>query len=160
MSNREWTPEQKQAASDRMKERHALQKSSEVKTSMRIPMGSRRNLTTVNDTPDGYVDRWVNDVTGRISRIKQAGYEHVQDASVGDSNVDGTHSQDGVVSRDMGQGTTAYLMRQKREDFEEDQTAKQVVVDESEDSIRRGPNDNKNDGYYGSVSIGRPNSKS
>jgi len=156
---REWTKEQKQAASDRMKERHSQQKSSEVKKAMRIPMGSRRNLTSVNDTPEGYVDRWVNDIAGRITRIKQAGYEHVQAASVGDSSVDGTHSEDGVVSRDMGQGVTAYLMRQRREYFEEDQAEKQKIVDESEDSIRRNPNDNRNDGYYGSVSIGRPNSK-
>lgn len=157
--SREWTEEQKQAASDRMKERHATQKSSEVKTAMRIPMGSRRNLTTVNDTPDGYVDRWVNDSTGRIARVKQAGYEHVQTASVGDSNVDSTHSEEGVVSRDMGQGVTAYLMRQRKDYFEDDQREKQKVVDESEESIRRNPNDNRNDGYYGGISIGRPNSK-
>lgn len=157
--SREWTEEQKQAASDRMKERHATQKSSEVRKAVRIPMGGRRNITTVNDTPDGYIDRWVNDSTGRISRVKQAGYEHVQAASVGDSNVDGTHSEDGVVSRDMGQGVTAYLMRQRKDYFEEDQAAKQVIVDESEDSMRRNPNDQRDDGYYGSVAIGRPNSK-
>jgi len=157
--SREWTEEQKQAASDRMKERHALQKSGEVREAMRIPMGGRRNITTVNDTPEGYVDRWVNDVTGRISRIKQAGYEHVQAASVGDSNVDGSHCEDGVVSRDMGQGVTAYLMRQRKDYYDDDQRAKQVIVDESEDSMRRSSNDKRNDGFYGSVDIGRPNSK-
>ena len=155
---REWTEEQKQAASDRMKQRHLAQITGETKDAMRIPMGGKRNLTTVNDTPDGYIDRWTNDSGDRISRIKRAGYEHVTAANVGDSGVDGTHSKDGVVSRDMGQGVTAYLMRQRVDYFKEDQAAKQETVDSSEEAIRRTSDDKRDDGYYGSVSIGRPKS--
>jgi len=150
-----WTDEQRAAASERMKSINAKKKSSEIGTSMRIPIGGRRNLTGVTDTPDGFVDRWVNDKAGRIDRFKRAGYENVQAASVGDSGVDSTHADAGVVSRDMGQGVTAYLMRQRQDYFKDDQTAKQKDVDASEESIRRDVETKLKDGHYGGVTIGR-----
>lgn len=155
MKKREWTKEQRQAASDRMKQRHTSEKQSEIKTSMRVPVGGRRNITTVNDTPSGYVDRWVNDLNGRLGTYKKAAYEHVEQAAIGDPNVDGTHATAGVVSKDMGQGVTAYLMRQRADYFKEDQVAKQQVVDATEDSIRRDVKDKLKDGHYGSVVIDR-----
>ncbi len=155
MKKREWTKEQRQAASDRMKERHATEMSAKIGSALRVPIGGSRNITTVNDTPDGYVDRWVNDSDGRINRFKQAGYENVSAASVGDSGVDGTHSESGVVSKQMGQGVTAYLMRQRKDYFNEDQTAKQEHVDSTEESIRRDVKEKLNDGHYGSVIIDR-----
>ncbi len=155
MSKREWTEEQRQAASDRMKERHAQDKSAKVSSSMRVPVGGRRNITAVSDTPEGYVDRWVNDQNGRINLFKKAGYENVETATIGDSGVDGTHASAGVVSKEMGQGVTAYLMRQSETDFKEDQTTKQRDVDATEDSIHRDVKDKIKDGYYGSVTIDR-----
>lgn len=150
-----WSDERRKAASDRMKEVNEQKKQTDVSSSMRVPVGGRRNVTTVNDTPDGYVDRWVNDVPGRIDRFKQAGYECVSAASVGDSGVDGTHSESGVVTRDMGKGTTAYLMRQRQDYFASDQKEKQLNVDASEESIRRDVKDKLNNGHYGSVAIDR-----
>jgi len=150
-----WTDEQRKAASDRMKAINETKKSAKVSQALRIPIGGSRNVTAVNDTPDGYVDRWVNDQPGRIERLKQAGYENVQAADVGDSGVDDTHAQAGVVSRDMGQGVTAYLMRQRKDYFMEDQKAKQLKVDETEDTIRRDVKNKLNDGHYGGVTINR-----
>jgi len=150
-----WTDERRQAASDRMKEVNERKKKSEVSNSMRVPVGGRRNVTTVNDTPDGCIDRWVNDAPGRVDRFKRAGYECVSAASIGDSGVDGSHSESGVVTRDMGKGTTAYLMRQRKEYFVADQKEKQCAVDESEESIRRDVKDKLHDGHYGSVAIDR-----
>lgn len=152
---KKWTDEQRQAASDRMKERLASEKKSNVRSSMRVPVGGARNITSVNDTPEGYVDRWVNDKDGRIDKFKRAGYENVQTASVGDSGVDSSHAESGVVSRDMGQGVTSYLMRQRQDYFNEDQAAKQTKVDETEDSIRRDVKNKLKDGHYGSVVIDR-----
>lgn len=149
----EWTKEQRQAASDRMKQRHAQKKSASKTGAMRVPVGGSRNVTTVNDTPEGYVDRWVNDSEGRVERFKRAGYENVSSASVGDSGVDASHAEGGVVSREMGQGVTAYLMRQRVDYFEEDQAAKQQTVDDSEDSIRRDVDNKLQDGHYGKVTI-------
>jgi hypothetical protein len=155
MTKRKWTDEQRQAASERMKERHTAEQVTVKRSSMRVPVGGSRNITSVNNTPEGYVDRWVNDKDGRLIRFKNAGYEHVDSASVGDSGVDGTHAEAGVVSRDMGQGVTAYLLRQKQEFFNEDQAAKQISVDATEDSIRRDVKNKLKDGHYGSVIIDR-----
>lgn len=155
MKKREWTDEQKSAASERMKKRHEQTKQVSVGKSMRVPIGGSRNITNVNDTPDDSVDRWVNDQDGRIDRFKRAGYENVQAASVGDSGVDCTHSESGVVSRNMGQGVTAYLMRQSKDFYNQDQAAKQQKVDDSEESIRRDVKDKLSDGHYGSVKIDR-----
>jgi len=155
MSKREWSDKQRKAASDRMKQRHASEKTAVVSKQMRVPVGGRRNITTVNDTPAGYKDRWVNDGSGRLDRFKKAGYEHVSAADVGDSGVDGTHAEAGVVSKDMGKGTTAYLMRQREDYFNDDQAAKQRDVDATEDSIRRDVKDKLKDGHYGSVIIDR-----
>lgn len=149
-----WTEEQKQAASERMKQKHAAKRTAEVRDRVRVPIGANRDITAVHDTPDDYVDRWVNDIHGRIEKFKQAGYEFVESASVGDEVVDGTHAQAGVVSKDMGKGVTAYLMRQRKEYFEEDQKAKQAIVDRTEESMRR-TKSNKPDetGHYGEVKI-------
>lgn len=151
---RKWTDEQKQAASARMKQMNEARKSGDTKARMRVPIGGHREITSVQDTPDGYVDRWVNDVPGRIEKFKRAGYELVESASVGDSFVDGTHDESGVVSRDMGKGVTGYLMRQRKDYYLEDQNEKQKTVDDIEDSLRRDKNEDRNDGRYGEVKIG------
>jgi hypothetical protein len=150
-----WTEAQKKAASERMKAVNENKKTAAVSQAMRIPVGGSRNVTAVNDTPDGYVDRWVNDKPGRIDKFKRAGYENVQAADIGDSGVDATHAQAGVVSREMGQGITAYLMRQRKDYFKDDQKAKQLAVDATEDSIRRDVKNKLNDGHYGGVTIDR-----
>jgi len=151
--SREWTPEQKEAASKRMRERHEANKTAEVKARIRTPIGAKRDITAVHDTPDGFVDRWVNDELGRVDKFKQAGYENVESAKVGSS--DDSHAENGVVSRDMGKGVTAYLMRQRVEDFNEDQAEKQKYVDSTEESMRKSKtnaNESK-DGTYGEVRI-------
>jgi hypothetical protein len=155
MSNT-WSPERKAAASLRMKEQNEAKKSAAVQTKMRIPIGANRDITNVNDTPDGYKDRWVNDDGSRVAKFSSAGYEHVPDADMGSSNVDGSHAKDGVVSKDMGKGVTAYLMRQREDYFAEDQAEKQKIVDSTEESMRKAnvKKENSTDGTYGEVKIG------
>lgn len=153
-----FTEEQRQAASERMKAMHAAKKDVREKQEIRknrVPVGARRDITAVKDTPEGYVDRWVNDNPGRIQKFRDAGYEFVPKASVGDSGVDGTHNEDGVVSRDMGKNVTAYLMRQRKDYFQEDQAEKQKLVDQTEESMRRSKNETRSDGLNGEVKIGR-----
>ena len=152
---KEWTEEQKKAASERMKQMHLSKKAQEVSERKRIPVGARRDITAVHDTPKDCVDRWVNDVPGRIQKFREAGYELVETASVGDSGVDGTHSDQGVVSRDMGKGVTAYLMRQRKEWYQQDQAEKQKYVDSTEESMRRNKSETRSDGLNGEVKIGR-----
>jgi len=150
-----WTDEQRKAASERMKSINESKRSAEVSQAMRVPVGGSRDVTAVSDTPEGYLDRWVNDKPGRVEKFKRAGYENVSAAQIGDIGVDGTHAKAGVVSRDMGQGVTSYLMRQRKDYFESDQAAKQKIVDASEESIRRDVKDKIKDGYYGDVIVGR-----
>lgn len=152
---REWSEERKEQARLKYQEKHAVKKATRTMERIRIPVGARRDITAVRDCPDGYRDRWVNDKPGRIDKFKQAGYENVGSANVGDDGVDGTHAESGVVSRDMGQGVTAYLMRQRMEHFQEDKTEKQRHVDETENSIRRKKTENSNDEFNGEINIGR-----
>ncbi len=153
--SREWTEEQKEAASKRMKEINVAKKSADASQRVRVPIGTNRDVTAVRTTPDGYTDRWVNDKPSRIERFKQAGYEHVESAQVGDVGVEGTHSENGVVSRDMGKGETAYLMRQRQDYFDEDQATKQRDIDKTVQSLRRDKikSTESTDGSYGEVRI-------
>lgn len=148
-----WSEDQKQAASEAIGKRNEAKKSADAKERVRVPIGARRDITAVRDQDPDFQYRWANDSPGRIKRLQEAGYELVESAKIGDSNVDGTHNEDGVVSRDMGKGTTAYLLKQRRDYFLEDQAEKQKIVDESEEEMRRDINENRNDGRYGEVKI-------
>ena len=117
----------------------------------RVPISGSRNVLTVEGQDNDFVYRWVNDKDGRIDRFKAAYYELVKDdVKVGDKTVDSASGNNGNVSKDVGNGITAYLMRIKKEWFLEDQAAKQVEVDRSEESMKRELN-KQGDGSYGGV---------
>lgn len=119
----------------------------------RIPVSGHRDVLTVQGKQEGFVYRWVNDVDSRIARFKAAGYELVEDdVEVGTPTVDNPGKYGSVVSKDVGRGTTAYLMRIPEEFYSEDQAAKMRQVDESEADMKRTLNSG-HDGTYGSVKI-------
>lgn len=153
---KEWSEERKSAAKDAYAKRTEAKKSADAKERVRTPLGAKRDILNVQNTPDGYVDRIVNDLPGRIDRFKAAGYEVVEDAQLGTSHVDGNQASQGVVTKDVGKGVNAVVMRQRKEFYEEDQTAKQRDIDETESAMRRKKvNSNEsNDGTYGEVKIG------
>lgn len=151
-----WTKEQKEAASKRMKEMHEAKKSADAKERIRVPIGAKRDVLTVQNPEEGYVYRIVNDNPGRIDRFKQAGYELVEGATLGTSHVDGNQSGQGVVSKDVGKNVTAFVMRQREDWYNEDQSVKQRKIDEAEEGMRKkkvNPNEST-DGTYGEVKIG------
>lgn len=152
----EWTKAQKEAASKKMKEVHKAKKSSDAKDRVRTPLGAKRDILNVQNTPDGYVDRIVNDVPGRVDRFKAAGYEVVENAQLGTSHVDGNSSGQGASTKDVGKGVNAIVMRQREEFYEEDQAAKQAKIDETENAMRRKKvkSNESEDGTYGEVKIG------
>lgn len=100
----------------------------------------QRGPQSINGTKDpNYVYRFVNDTGSRIHNFQQAGYELVKDdeLTVGDSRVQdaselGTSKR--VISND---GTTSYLMRIKKEWYDEDQKAKAQAIDEQEAAMRQ-----------------------
>ena len=119
----------------------------------RVPVSGRRDILTVEGKDPSYVYRWVNDVEGRIDMFKDGGYEVVtHDVKVGEKDVDSSKGTGSVVTKNVGAGTTAVLMRIKKEWYEEDQKAKQDEVNRSEEDMRRELN-KRDDGRYGSVKI-------
>ena len=177
-----WTQERKDAASAKMKARHAAktggtaaippsaippsansfsdEQKAAAKTALaekrietkRVPMGSARNILPVHDTPDGYVDRWIKDSPGRLEKALKSGREFVREATVGDRQVDRGSSVGAVVHND-NDGTPLYLMRIPKEYYDEDQKAKQEVVDKKEDGLRR-PKTKQWDGFESESTIG------
>jgi len=98
-----------------------------------------------------YVYRFVNDTGSRIHNFQAAGYEFVSDVDmkVGDSRVfdpSDNSSNKRVISND---GTTSYLMRIKKEFYDEDQAAKAALNDETEQAMKRDATQDR----YGSLKI-------
>lgn len=122
----------------------------DAKKPTRIPMG-RRNVLKVHglEEDENYHYRFFNDVGDRLLQCLDAGYEFVpkEGMQVGDKTVDSARGTESVVKKGVGNGVVAYLMRIPREFWEEDQAAKQRLVDQSEEGIRKP----KVDGAYGSV---------
>lgn len=118
----------------------------------RTPVG-QRNILTVKGKDPNYEYRIVNDVEDRIAQFQEAGYELVPDdaVDVGDKRVSQGTSVGSKKVFSVGQGTKAYVMRIKKEWYEEDQRAKQRRVDAQESSIR----EKALDGTYGKLDITR-----
>lgn len=100
------------------------------------------------DKDPNFVYRFVNDTGSRVSNFQQAGYEMVQDELiVGDSRViDPSDLGSGkkVTSND---GTISYLMRIKKEWFDEDQAKKDAYTKETEATMKK----EASQGMYGSI---------
>lgn len=101
------------------------------------------------DKDPNFVYRFVNDTGSRVSNFQQAGYEMVQDTEllVGDSRVFdpsdiGTGKK--VTSND---GTVSYLMRIKKEWFDEDQAKKDAYTKETEAAMKK----EASQGMYGRI---------
>lgn len=129
----------------------------------RTPLsGIRRKLSYDNQDKD-YVYRWVNDNDRRLQNAQEGGYEFVEKADrddhAGDDDVTNENAGVGsaiskIVNRD---GTKAYLMRIKKEWYEEDQREKQKIPDQIEAQIMRRDDDNARklgDSVIGKVEIG------
>jgi hypothetical protein len=124
-----------------------------VKRVVRKPLFQRGPQSISGDKDPNFVYRFVNDTGSRIEQMKQAGYEIVEDDNlvVGDSRVSDPSQQGSgkrVISKD---GTVSYLMRQKKDWYEEDQQAKQKHNDEIEAAMKQ----QASEGMYGSIKTSR-----
>jgi hypothetical protein len=124
-----------------------------VKRVVRKPLFQRGPQSISGDKDPNFVYRFVNDTGSRIEQMKQAGYEIVEDDSliVGDARVSDPSQQGSgkrVISKD---GTVSYLMRQKKEWYDEDQQAKQKHNDEIEAAMKQ----QASEGMYGSIKTSR-----
>lgn len=127
------------------------EKSRKVNTTKRIPVSGNRDILSVEGKDPNFVYRWVNDVDGRVDRFKLGGYEVVEhDVEVGQRTVETSNGTSSVVSKNVGVGRTAYLMRIPKEYYDEDQKVKNKLIDDSEADMKRALNSNQN-GTYGKV---------
>lgn len=114
----------------------------------RAPTAGRNVLTVRADDKDpNFEYRIVNDTGDRIAEFKERGYEFVSgDVKVGDRRIDAGSSEGSSIRVSVGGGTQGYLMRIRKDWYQEDQAAKQAEVDKTETSLQSG-------GDYGQVKI-------
>lgn len=120
----------------------------------RTPINGTRNRLTVRGQEPGYVYRVVNDVDDRIQTFQEMGYEIVTDGNitVGDKRITNPAQEGSPVKVSVGQGVQAYVMRQKKEWYDEDQSSKQKSVDELEKTMHK---EASGEGFYGKLNISR-----
>lgn len=118
----------------------------------RTPVGQRQILNVRGKDPE-YVYRIVNDVGDRIGQFQEGSWELVSaaDVKVGDKRVDIASAQGTNASVTVDKtGQKAYVMRIRKEFYDEDQEAKQVQLRRLEDSMR---SEATQSGLTGSISI-------
>lgn len=120
-----------------------------------IKDGFRNRLTVRGKDPD-FEYRFVNDLDDRLTVMQERGWEIVSDKNVqiGDKRVADPTAEGTPRTISAGGGVTSYLMRIKKEFYEEDQDAKRAYVQRLEDSVKP-TKEQRNDGFYGEVTVKR-----
>lgn len=118
----------------------------------RVPVGTRNVLSVTGKDPD-YVYRIINDSGDRVQEFLDAGYELVEKDSVrvGDKRVNSATPEGTKAQVSVGGGQKAYVVRIKKEWYEEDQARKQEYVNQLEASTKA----KALDGTYGKLEITR-----
>jgi hypothetical protein len=118
----------------------------------RTPVG-RRNVLTVNGKDPNYVYRIVNDTGDRVQAFLDAGYvfEGAKAVSVGDKRVGQVAPEGANAQVSVGQGVKAFVMKQRKEWYDEDQIAKAEQIKAVEDATKQ----KALDGTYGTYGIER-----
>lgn len=114
---------------------------------------SQRNILTVKGKDPAFEYRIVNDVEDRITQFLEAGYEIVQNSSVevGDIRASMGTPVGTAKQLSVGNGIKAFVMRIKKDWYDEDQRAKLRQVAAQETSIT----EKALDGNYGKLEISR-----
>lgn len=117
----------------------------------RKPLTQRGPQAIAGDKDANFVYRFVNDTGSRIANFQAAGYELVtsDDLTVGDNRVSDASdlgSAKRVISND---GTTSYLMKIKKEWYDEDQATKSAALAEQEAAMKQ----DAVNGMYGKLNI-------
>lgn len=134
-----------------MSEKDALSKTPSGRP-QRTPVG-QRNILTVKGKDPAFEYRIVNDIDDRIAQFKEAGYEIVPDeaASIGDKRVNAATAIGSGKQISVGQGTKAYLMRIRKEWYQEDQVTKLGHAAALEQATK----EKALDGTYGELKLSR-----
>jgi len=118
----------------------------------RTPVGTR-NVLTVAGKEAGYEYRIINDSGDRVQEFLDAGYELVEKDSVrvGDKRVNAASAEGSKAHLSVGQGQKAFVVRIKKEWYDEDQARKQAHVNQLEEATKA----KALDGTYGKLEISR-----
>jgi len=105
----------------------------------RKPLFQQGPQAVAGEMDPNFVYRFVNDNGSRISNFQAAGYEFVEDADlrVGDSRVFDPSDSGSAKIVTSNDGSRAYLMRIKKEWYDEDQAKKAERVDEQEAAMKK-----------------------
>jgi len=116
----------------------------------RTPINGTRNVLKIKGQEAGYQYRVVNDEGDRVAQLEAAGYEIVTDqgVQVGDRRVAKATQEGSPIKVSVGGGQQGYVMRIKKDWYDEDQAAKLKQVNELESQIRK---DAKAGADYGDV---------
>lgn len=120
---------------------------SEQSRPTRVSVAEQRNkLTVFGLDHDNFYYRWVNDVDDRLATFVRAGYIFVDKkevGDVGDPTVETSQGTDSRVSRGVGMGRKAWLMKLPRELWQADQDAKEADILETERAMRSSRSNNQ-----------------
>lgn len=135
------------------KEKEAIAKAPSGRP-VRQSTGMRNKFAFINKDP-AYEYRVAVDTDGtgdRIAELKDLGYEFApaNTHKLGKSRVDETSAEGTLETMNTGGGNKGYLMRIKKEWYEEDQKAKAERVNNTEQGLKTP----SVDGTYGNISIG------
>jgi hypothetical protein len=128
-----------------------------AKRPTRIPMSGQRMRMHIEeeDKDPNFHYGWINDKGGLIQRAKRAGYENVLTSEIptwGTSDVDAADSTSSFISMEVGNETTAYLMKQPMEYYEEDAAETNAITNSREADMKKDLNSGQN-GTYGAIEI-------
>lgn len=105
---------------------------SELKSKVRpdrVPVyeANRNKITVAGLDHDNFQYRWVNDTEGRIDMFLNAQWEFVakDGLTAGDGGVDSSTRTTSAMSKGMGGGVVAYLMRIPKDIWQADQDRKE-----------------------------------
>lgn len=120
----------------------------------RASINGTRNVLTVSGKEPGFEYRIVNDDGDRISQFEEMGYEVVKDSSVkvGDRRIANPTKEGSPVQVSVGGGQKAYLMRIRKDWYDEAQADKAKYVDEIEKGMIK---DTRNSADYGKITVGQ-----
>lgn len=102
----------------------------------RVPIGTRRNLTTAEDLDPNYEHRWVRDKDARLQTFLDAGYEFVDAGTSGEGGIRPSNTDSRTTAPSKDSADKLYLMRIPKDYFEEDQRAKQERIDAIENDLK------------------------
>lgn len=133
-------------------EKTVIQKPAQKPKIERTPINGMKTKLTLTGEEPGFHYVWVNDEN--VGTFQDASYEFVNHPiKVGNRHIDVSDMQGAKISRNVGNGVVAYLMRVPDEFYQEDMKVyHRDVVDAAEERIHVEINSN---GLNGKVIIGQ-----